>query len=819
MSLLATKDFVGDALNYSQSDLLHGLNPAQQAAVTFGHGPLLVLAGAGSGKTKVLTCRIAQLLQHTPPPLGPVAPGEIMAVTFTNKAAKEMRTRLAALVGQAETEGIWLGTFHSICGRILRRDIMHYKNPSGRQWTSNYVIYDTDESLSVLKQCLKALNRDEKLYPPKALRAQISALKNDGLDAYAYASSARNFREEQLAQVFDAYEATLAENNALDFDDLLLICARLFQQRPDVLEQYHERFRHILVDEFQDTNNLQSEWMRALALGAYAQPNATSVQPDAAFWSRRTLTVVGDVDQSIYSWRGANFRILLSFQQDFPTATLIKLETNYRSTGNIIELANTLIENNTERLPKTLNAHKGKGTPVACIEAEDDRDEAYKVTHWISQTARREGKTLRDCCILYRTNVQSRALEEILLAKGIPYTLVGGVKFYERREVRDVLAYLITLYNPYDAQSVKRSLNAPKRGIGKVTLETLEGWAKSKAVSFYEALSMADHIDGLKPAAKKAIGTYVALIEALRHKMTELPLGDLMAMVIETSGYLQSLKEDDAEEAESRMANLEELIRVAQQFVSESAAMVSKNDTLEPASDNASAFYETLGNFLTHMALLSDLDTANTNDPATDKLVLMTVHAAKGLEFPIVAICGMEEGRFPHFRSIDSSEGIEEERRLMYVAITRAEQHLLLTFARRRFVLGEMQYATPSRFMKELPLHLIEGDFSLDRRSASGYGSDRNDSRFGSQYGRPSPTAATAGRRPTSTVSKPVSAQPVSAGKTMRVFTTGDTVQHPSFGKGKVVQVLGSGSSTLYSIEFEGVKGKKVFDPKFVKLD
>ncbi|MEB3244983.1 MAG: UvrD-helicase domain-containing protein [Vampirovibrionales bacterium] len=811
--------------------LLAGLNPPQQQSVTYGAGPLLVLAGAGSGKTKVLTQRIAYLLQHASPDSnlgGPAAPAQILAVTFTNKAAKEMRLRVDSLVGADATQGLWMGTFHSICGRLLRREMLHYENASGRKWSTSYVIYDTDESVSIIKQCLKALNRDDKLYPPKVQLAQISAIKNEGMDAYAYASSARNFREQQLAELYDAYEAMLSENNALDFDDLLLVCTLLFKQRPDVLERYHRQFRHILTDEFQDTNNLQYDWLRMLVLGELAKPDAEKPAPD--FWHGRSLTVVGDVDQSIYSWRGANFRIILGFQQDFPSAEMIKLETNYRSTGSILELANTLIENNTERMPKTLIAHKGQGVPVECMEAEDDRDEAYKLVRWITLTAKATGKTLKDCAVLYRTNVQSRALEEVLLAKGIPYTLIGGVKFYERKEVRDVLSYLVTLYNPYDAQSVKRSLNAPKRGIGKVTLEAIEQYARQQGVSFYEALTLGDRIEGVRGAAKTGIAAYVALIEDLRHKMLLVPLNELMAEIVQSSGYLKSLKEDDPDDNDGRVANLEELMRVASNY---------KADTLSSLRDGASAietgsqnnasdtnFYEILGEFLTHMALLSDLDTANTNDPNQEKLVLMTVHAAKGLEFPIVALAGLEEGRFPHFRSLDNAEGIEEERRLMYVAVTRAEQHLLMTYARRRYIMGETQHASPSRFLKELPLHLLEGDFSLDRKgySREGYEESFGSGNSGGGYSRSrsddgwAPSRLGAGKKPSESVSRTLK-KPVSAGNTSKTFAAGDTVTHPTFGRGKVIQVLGSGSTTLYSIEFEGVKGRKVFDPKFVKLD
>ena len=796
-----------DAQPAAQNPLLEGLNPAQQEAVSYGNGPLLVLAGAGSGKTKVLTHRIANLLQsssgqHT-------WPSQILSVTFTNKAAKEMRERIAALVGEDTAKQLWMGTFHSICVRLLRRDIPLYKSAKGRQWKTNFVIYDETESVALIKEILKANNLDEKLITPKSVKYQISNLKNAGLDATTYAGSANNFQEERLAQLFDAYEEGLSQNNALDFDDLMLIMVQLLKQQPQLLANYHKHFRHILVDEFQDTNEVQFELIRLLATGKVERTGTHD-------WANRSLTVVGDVDQSIYSWRGANFRIILGFQEDFEGAHLVKLQANYRSTGTILEAANALIENNNERLPKELHSTKGMGEKITCYEAPDDRDEADFVIERLLNTAKCSGKKPGDCCILYRTNVQSRTMEDVLIARGIPYRMIGGLKFYERREVKDVLAYLTVLFNPDDAFSVKRILNVPRRGIGAKSIEHVEAYAQTKGVTFFEALGQIDQIEAVRGKAVKAIAEFAQLMQRLQAMVTDnARVDDMMHAIRSMSGYDAALQEADPQDNEGRLANLDELLSVAGQF------------HLENTEGE-------LADFLAQMSLLSDLDG---NDPdASNRVTLMTMHAAKGLEFPLVAVVGLEEGLFPHSRSLADNEQMEEERRLMYVAITRAEDRLFLTYARRRMVFGELRYSTPSRFLKEVPGKLLQGTYTFDTDAPRGAGDyergqfgntssggrrSGGQSSFGGNSGASSKlqddrvSMKSSGLRklsPTSTEAK----KPTYTGPK---FEQGDRVKHAKFGEGAVAQVIGKGEKLLYNIQFDSINGKKLLDPRYAKLE
>jgi DNA helicase-2/ATP-dependent DNA helicase PcrA len=786
--------------------LLDKLNPSQLQAVTHPCGPLLVLAGAGSGKTRVLTQKIAYTLQQG------AMPEDILAVTFTNKAAKEMRLRVESLVGQTRYPGFWIGTFHGICGRILRQEIGHYQTPSGRSWTNRFVIYDESESMAAMKQVVKEQNLDEKLYNPKNIRYLISGLKNNMIDAYQYASNAKDFRTEKLAVLFDAYEATLSRNNALDFDDLLLVTVKLLQNNPDVLDRYHHQFKHILVDEFQDTNDAQYELVRLLVEGCRKEDRNITAQKQ--LWLSRSLTVVGDVDQSIYSWRGANFKIILNFQKDFPDTQVIKLLENYRSTHEILAVANAIIENNQDRLPKELIAVRGEGQKITCYEAKDEREEALYVVDRVLQLTSAGQFKPGQCCFLYRTNQQSRALEDVLISRGLAYTVIGGLKFYERREIKDVLAYLTVIFNEMDGYSVKRVLNVPKRGLGKTSVDRLEAAASAHNVSLYQVLKQADQVDGMQPKALKAIGSFVAVIEALKMGAESTPVDQLIVQILEMTGYLDELKQDDPTDSEGRIGNVEEFVTVARQFHIENPE-------------------GTLADFLTQMALLSDIDSA---EPAENKFVLMTLHAAKGLEFPVVSILGMEEGMLPHFRSLSDKEQMEEERRLMYVGVTRAEDRLFLSFARRRMVFGELKYSTPSRFLKEIPQHLLTGYYTLDQESRSEVDTLRKPRRGEderSSFGSRSAASGTGGgirRREgaeyyggsqepqPSSFSKAPSIKAPSSGTTAR-FSVGDRVAHPKFGQGRVDQVLGSGDKTIYSIQFDSIAGKKLLDPKFAQLD
>ncbi len=844
--------------------LLNNLNPEQLDAVTHSTGPVLILAGAGSGKTRVLTHQIAHRIEKA------TNPSEILAVTFTNKAAKEMRERLQHLVGPTTAKFLWIGTFHSICGRILRRDIGHYSTPSGRTWNNHFVIYDESETVAAVKSVIKALNLDEKLYGAKNIRYQISALKNTMLDAHTYASSAKDFRTEKLAQIFDGYEATLALNNAMDFDDMLLMTVRLLQQNPPILQYYHDQFKHILVDEFQDTNDAQYELIRLLTEGCLKEDSSPERQSE--LWKDRSLTVVGDVDQSIYSWRGANFRIILNFQSDFGDARVIKLLQNYRSTSNILEVANAIIELNTERLPKELISVRGAGEKINCFEAKDDREEAFYVLDRMMQLTQDGKYKPGDCCILYRTNVQSRVMEDVLISRGIPYAMIGGLKFYERKEIKDVMAYLTVIFNDADGFSIKRVLNVPKRGIGKTTLEYLEATASHHNATLWQVLKQVDQVEEVKPKAAKAIGSFVTILDRLKRLATELSLDDLIVQILDLTGYFDELKVEDPTDSEGRQANVQEFVGVAKQFMVENPE-------------------GTLADFLTQMSLLSDIDST---EPAENKIVLMTLHACKGLEYPVVAIVGMEEGLFPHFRSLNDNTQMEEERRLMYVGVTRAMERLFLTYARRRMMMGEIKYGQPSRFLSEIPQQHLSGFYSLDRGSrgsfasdddvdsmrrgdgsSSGYSSERfseygdSDNRLqkkpgagvsgggfknrsssgsggyqangfggggyagGSQASDYLKNRAQTPKRPGTssninrsselpTVGRSPMPSPATGDSSSAlgpVFKTGDRVEHAKFGQGTVSQVLGDGEKAIYSIQFDTIAGKKLLDPKFAKLD
>ncbi|MDD3237050.1 MAG: 3'-5' exonuclease [Candidatus Gastranaerophilales bacterium] len=661
-------------------NILDGLNREQKEAVIEPEGTLLVLAGAGCGKTKVLTTRIAQLVQSG------VSPYEILAVTFTNKAAKEMVERLSKMVGEEKAKKMWVGTFHSICGRILRTDIDKYKDPdSGKKYDKSFVIYDETDSNAIIKNALKKLNLDEKVYIPKVVKAAISNAKNKMWDSYTYASRARDYRSQKYSEIYSEYQKQLQLNNALDFDDMLMLAVKLFEESDEVREKYHNRFKHILVDEFQDTNISQYQMINSIYTNAKTEDELNG----------RSLCVVGDVDQSIYSWRGADFRIILNFQSSFPKAKLVKLEQNYRSVETILTAANSIITNNTQRVSKNLYSNLGKGEMIQLFEAQDEADEAS----YIMQNIRRllNETSIGHIALLYRTNSQSRALEEACIANGVPYKIVGGLKFYDRKEIKDIIAYLKLIYNSDDSQSLRRIINVPKRSIGDTTMQKLIKISIDSDMSIYKILADIDEYDDFSNGIKTKLKGFYGLIEDLKSKWEMLALPEFITTILDETGYLSELRSEDTPENEARIDNLQELINVAKDF-----------EPLEEGND--------LGEFLSQVSLVSDIDSYN--DEA-ETLTLMTLHSAKGLEFDYVFLTGLEEGIFPHSRSQNSLTEMEEERRLMYVGVTRAKKRLFITHAKRRQMWGEYRYYNQSRFLEEIPQSVIESNIS-DAVSMSG---------------------------------------------------------------------------------------------------
>lgn len=645
-------------------NILDNLNKEQREAVQTIQGPLLVLAGAGSGKTKLLTSRIAYLIQNG------VKPRNILAVTFTNKAAKEMKERLGNILGENVVKYMWVGTFHGICGRILRENIENYSFQSGKKLDKNFSIYDENDSNAVIKQVIKKLNLDDKVYQPKLVKSVISNAKNKMQDAYTFATFARDFKSQKIAAIYEEYENALNNNNAIDFDDMLLLTVKLLEQSKEVRQLYYDRFQHILVDEFQDTNMAQYKLINMLY---------TNLEPEIP--DERSLCVVGDVDQSIYSWRGADYTIILNFQKDFKKTKLIKLEQNYRSTANILNVANAIIENNTERVDKVLYSQKGDGELIDYYEAQDEADEANFIASRIKQDS---GGDYNRYAILYRTNSQSRALEEACMAAGIPYRIYGGLKFYDRKEIKDIIAYLKLIYNPDDSQSFRRIVNVPKRAIGDTTVKALSDFADSKDVSLFEAIKEIEESE-LSPRVQSKLKDFAELILKFKNAVGSYSLQEFVTLVIEKSGYLAELQSQNTPESEADIENLQELVNVAGEFVPEE-------------SDNA------LGEFLQQVALVSDLDGM---DDISNNVTLMTLHSAKGLEFPIVFLAGCDEGVFPHQRTFNIPSEMEEERRLMYVGVTRAEEKLYLSSAKRRQMWGEYKYYNPSRFIDEIPRQLL----------------------------------------------------------------------------------------------------------------
>ena len=725
------------------NSLLTGLNKEQQQAVQHTEGPLLILAGAGSGKTKVLTVRIAHLLAQG------VNPYEILAITFTNKAAKEMKSRVEGLVGDVANR-IWLSTFHSFCAKFLRFEIDSFLG-----YNSNFTIYDTSDSQAVIKAALKALNLDDKYYPVGAMIAAISDAKNQLLFTSDFRKQARDFYQQKVADVYEYYERELRKNNALDFDDLLLVAVKLLQSNAAVLDKYSHRFRYVMIDEYQDTNHAQYLLAKLLA----------------SHW--KNIAVVGDADQSIYAWRGADIQNILDFEKDYPNCTSIKLEQNYRSTKIILDAANAVIDNNEGRPKKNLWTDKTEGAKIQHFTAQSEHEEAAFIGDTIAKKHDIHDVPYGDMAILYRTNAQSRVLEEALIKRALPYTMVGGTKFYDRKEIKDVLAYLRVLYNPFDDLSLLRIINVPKRSIGATTVAKLQEYARANGTSLFMTLTQLHLIDSIKGKTKEKLEEFGILIFTLVSEMEDKTVLDILESILDRTGYLAQLEESTDPQDQARAENIGELLSVAKDF----------QDT------NPSG---TVEDFLEQVALVNDVDSFEQEE---SKVTLMTLHAAKGLEFPIVFLCGLEEGLFPHSRTLMNPEEIEEERRLAYVGITRAEKELYISNATTRTVFGRTSSYLPSRFIDEIPEELVDGL--------------RAKRKVPDDIKRHVPQHMSVTSRP---VTKPIVRNEVIAD-----WKVGDTAIHSKWGNGKVINVTGEGAGMKLTIEFP-TQGVRVVMAKFAPV-
>ena len=750
------------------------LNEPQRDAVLHTDGPLLILAGAGSGKTRVLTHRIAYLIEE----LG-VNPWNILAITFTNKAAGEMRQRVDNLVGFG-SESIWVSTFHSMCVRILRRFIDRLG------YDSRFTIYDTDDQKTLMKAVCKKVDIDTKQFKERMLLSVISSAKNEMILPEEFELNAGgDFAQLKIAKVYREYEAQLKANNALDFDDLLVKTVQLLQTQPDVRENYQERFRYIMVDEYQDTNTVQFKLVSLLA-GKY-----------------RNLCVVGDDDQSIYKFRGANIRNILDFEKEYPDANVIKLEQNYRSTGNILNTANGVISNNKGRKDKTLWTANGEGEKIGLRQFDTAYDEAEFIAEDIKKEVR-DGASYNDNAVLYRTNAQSRLLEEKFIAMNIPYKIVGGINFYARREIKDILAYLKTVDNGQDDLSVRRIINVPKRGIGLTTINRIQEAADERGISFYEALLAPEMIPGVGRSASK-LDSFTALIEYFKGQAEKESLTDLLNEILDMTGYTQNLEADDEIDAESRLQNIEELLNKAAAY----------EEDCEDRDEKA-----TLSGFLEEVALVADIDSLEEDQ---DYVVLMTLHSAKGLEFPHVYLAGMEDGLFPSYMTItgDDPEELEEERRLCYVGITRAEQKLTLTCARKRMVRGETQYNRISRFVSEIPQELLDTGSRkrtyLSEDAGTGKNTDGNSLYSGgrSATAGSSRSRAYASKKPYTALTK--GSQLTAQKSDSLAYGAGDRVRHVKFGEGTVLDIKEGGRDFEVTVEFDTAGVRKMF-AMFAKL-
>ncbi|MEN9224299.1 MAG: DNA helicase PcrA [Thermostichus sp. HHBFW_bins_43] len=780
----------------THASLLDALNPSQRQAVQHFCGPLLVVAGAGSGKTRALTHRIAHLVrQHR------VDPTEILAVTFTNKAAREMKERIEQLFAEQEAQEqfgipwqqlepaqvthlkssvfrriikpLWIGTFHSLFSQILRLDIEKYQDPKGRRWTRNFSIFDESDAQSLVKEIVtKQLNLDERRFEPKSVRYAISNAKNQGWTPADLERHQPNFRGRTIAQVYDLYQDQLAANNGLDFDDLIWIPVQLFRQNEQVLAYWHQRFRHILVDEYQDTNRTQYELIQLLTTNGETRKSQLN-------WQNRSIFVVGDADQSIYKFRGADFTILMEFQEAFgdglpddDTRTMVKLEENYRSTATILQAANDLIKNNTQRIDKVLKPTRKEGDPIFCHQADDEMAEAEFVVNAIKRLESRDPDTSwGDFAILYRTNAQSRPFEEVLMRWGIPYTVVGGQRFYDRKEIKDVIAYLRVVANPADSLSLLRIINVPRRGIGKSTIDKLTQASATLNVPLWEILSDETSVNTLAGRSAKPVVQFAQLLEYWHQQLPQASATTILEGLLRDSGYLEDLKAQGTEEAEERARNVMELYNAARQFEEEQG---------DPS----------LEGFLRNVSLASDLD--NLQEGAA-KVSLMTLHSSKGLEFPVVFLVGMEQGLFPNFRALEDPASLEEERRLCYVGITRAREQLFISYASERRLYGNREVAIPSLFLSELPKELIELD-------------------------KPGAIPRQLSRSNTLPISATPKAKPASRPGRSEQWSVGDRLEHPQFGQGHITHVFGSGERVTIAVKFSGIGQQKILDPRIAPI-
>ena len=788
---------------------LAGLNDAQRRAVDHHEGPLLVVAGAGSGKTRALTHRIAHLIgAHG------VDPAQVLAVTFTNKAAREMKERLELLLAQRlaqsqfgqpwstlppveqrqlrsriyreVTKELWIGTFHALFARMLRFDIDKFKDSEGLTWTRQFSIYDEADAQSLVKEIVtQELQLDPKRFEPKKTRWAISNAKNQGWLPDQLEAHAEGQRGKLTADVYRRYRKALAANNALDFDDLLLLPVQLLQQNEQVRSYWHRRFRHVLVDEYQDTNRTQYDLIKLLVTDGR---DPQSVED----WSGRSVFVVGDADQSIYSFRAADFTILMGFQDDFgdqapddTTHTMVKLEENYRSTATILEAANALISNNSERIEKVLRPTRGEGELITLTRCDDEIAEAEAVVHRIRMMeAANPELSWGDMAVLYRTNAQSRAIEESLVRWGIPYIVVGGLRFYDRREIKDLLAYLRLLVNPADTVSLLRVINVPKRGIGKTTIQRLTDAANQLGIPLWDVVSDAEAVRSLGGRSAKGLLQFCELLNDLRLRVQDAAPSELIQQVMEKSGYVAELITEATDEAEERRRNLQELVNAALQYQEE-------NDEGD------------LEGFLATAALSSDADS---KDTAADRVTLMTLHSSKGLEFPVVFLVGLEQGLFPSYRSLDDPASLEEERRLCYVGITRAKERLFLSHASERRLWGGMrEAAVPSVFLSELPEGLIQGD--IPQSGGAALRRERRLERL-TRVDRDPPASA-----PANAVRRR-QAGPAPG----RSWCVGDRVSHASFGIGEVTHTFGSGEKVSIAVKFAGM-GPKILDPRLAPIE
>ncbi len=804
-------------MNKERNSFLEGLNDAQSRAVSHFSGPLLVVAGAGSGKTRALTHRIAHLIsEHN------VDPYSILAVTFTNKAAREMKERLELLLAkklaqlqfgqswntinssnqrelrnriyQTITRELWIGTFHSLFARLLRLDIEKFRDSDGLQWTRYFSIYDEQDAQNLVKEIItQELNLDPKRFEPKKIRWAISNAKNQGLHPDELTRKADGYRSKLTAEAYKLYRKALAANNALDFDDLLLLPVQLLQQNEKVRTYWHNRFKHVLIDEYQDTNHTQYELIKLLVTNG-ENPSQFNT------WKGRSVFVVGDADQSIYSFRAADFRILMGFQEDFgdkvidkTSSTMVKLEENYRSTSTILEAANSLISNNKERIEKVLRATRGEGELIKLTRCDDEISEAEAVIHRLRMIEAAK-TTLKwgDMAILYRTNAQSRAIEESLVRWRIPYIVVGGLRFYDRREIKDILAYLRLLINPADSISLLRVMNVPKRGIGKTTVQRLTDAANQLGIPLWDVVNDPEAVRSLAGRSAKGLSQFCELIAFLQSQVEISKPSQLIQLIMEKSGYVSELISNATDESEERRRNLQELINAALQFEEE-------NETND------------LESFLAAASLASDADNKNTS---ANRITLMTLHSSKGLEYPIVCLVGMEQGLFPSYRSLDDPASLEEERRLCYVGLTRAKEKLFLSHASERRMWGGMREpAIPSMFLSEIPEELIEGNIPMtggtalrrDRHLERLTRIDRTESLKPHQESNPfSPSNAIRKKH----------AGP-SPGKT---WSIGDKVVHSSFGVGEITHTFGEGEKVSIAVKFHGMS-PKILDPRLAPIE